>query len=298
MKTVRYNLGFVAFNNTKEVKEMISSLERWSPPGLHRCFLVDHSTQVEAQEVIQRMTQEAGWEYVTQLNLGFGAGVNRLATMSNNQEVLVVLNLDVSFLEVPPFHLMAESIMKGGFSLVGTNMLNELGARVAGRLPGLRLGMLSHDYQRDMDKDSPAALCWQDAMVWNGSVHGGCFAVRVNHFVDIGGVDENLFMYAEEFDLFTKFQKSKRLIGFLCSDAIVHVSEGKLHPQKQFLNRYNLRYLAWREGKWMLWFVLSLLLSFDLVRFGSRLRVKPLFCANMSRQALLHELFSPQLPAE
>lgn len=298
MTAVRYNLGFVAFNNTKDIKAMLASLEKWSPPGLHQCLMVDHSTDDLARESHQNMTQKAGWEYVAQPNLGFGAGVNRLAAMSEDQKVLVVLNLDVSFRERPRFDLMAAAIMEAGFSWVGTSMLNGSGARVAGRLPGLTWDVLTHDYQRDMDEDSADALSWQDVKVWDGAVHGGCFAVRVKDFVDVGGVDQNLFLYAEEFDLFAKFKKANKSTGFLVSSAIVHVSEGEFDPQKQLLNRYNLRYLAWREREWMLWFVFSLLLCFDLVRFSERRRMKPLWLNNMSRQTLLRELFSLQMPAQ
>lgn len=298
MTAVRYNLGFVAFNNTKDVKAMLASLEKWSPPGLHQCLMVDHSTEVVAREIHQSMTQKAGWEYVAQPNLGFGGGVNRLASMSEEEEVLVVLNLDVSFREKPPFHLMAAAIMEAGFSWVGTSMLNGSGARVAGRLPGLTWDVLTHDYQRDMDEDSADALSWHDVKVWDGAVHGGCFAVRVKDFVEVGGVDKNLFLYSEEFDLFAKFKKANKDIGFLVSSAIVHVSEGEFDPQKQLLNRYNLRYLAWREREWRLWLVFSLLLCSDIVRFADGFRLQPLLFNNLPRQALLNELFARQLPFE
>ena len=297
MTAVRYNLGCVAFNNPEDLRRMISSLEQWNPIGLHRCMLVDHSTECAVRAINYELAIDAGWQYVNQPNRGFGAGVNRLASMSGNETVLVVINLDVSFLETPPFQMMAEAIQKGAFSWVGTSMMNETGARVAGRLPSFGLKMLIHNFQRDLDERSSVGSSWKDIMVWNGAVHGGCFAVRIKDFIDVDGIDEALFLYAEEYDLYLKFLRARRLTGFLVSSAIVHASEGEGQLKKQFLNRYNLRYLAWRENKWVLSLVLTILLSFDLVSLRGTYLMKPLLLANMSRPALLEKLF-PDNPPE
>lgn len=294
MTAVRYNLGFVAFNNSKDVRAMILLLDEWSPPGLNRCMMVDHSTETAPREVNQKMANEKGWEYEALPNKGFGAGVNRLASMSKDQEVLVVLNLDVLFREAPPFQMMAEAVLRGGFSWVGTSILNKSGVRVAGRLPALNLRVLSHNYQIDLDKHGEKAISWEDAALWDGAVHGGCFAVRVSDFNDVGGIDESLFLYAEEFDLFAKFKKAQRLTGFLVSSAIIHSSEGSFDSEKHLLNRYNLRYLAKRERKWMLWIALSVLLCRDIVRITGRVKMKPLLFSNLSRPALLIEMFPRQ----
>jgi GT2 family glycosyltransferase len=291
MTGVCYNLGFVAFNNPDDLKAMISSLKKWNPSGLTNCLLVDHSTEDAARLANYNMATEAGWKYFAQPNLGFGAGVNRLVSMSQGVAVLVVLNLDVSFRKIPPFLMMAEAIMMGKFALVGTSMVNEQGKRVAGRLPALNLRMLFHDFQKDLDEDSSVALSWQEALVWDGAVHGGCFALCIKDFLQVGGIDEDLFLYAEEFDLYTKFHRKQMPIGFLVSSEIVHASEGKADRMKQFLNRYNLRYLAKRERKWVLTFAFTVFLLLDFVRFSRKLKVKPLLSSNMSRSSLLKELF-------
>lgn len=264
MTAVRYNLGFVAFNNTKDVKAMLASLEKWSPPGLHQCLMVDHSTDDLARESHQNMTQKAGWEYVAQPNLGFGAGVNRLASMSEDQEVLVVLNLDVSFRERPPFDLMAEAIAKGGFSLVGTSLVDANGIRVAGRLPSFSLALLRHDFHRDLDREAQNTKNWGETRVWRGGVHGACFAVRVVDFVSVGGFDEKLFLYGEEFDISVKMANAHKTTGFVVSNSLVHKSEGEFDQMKSAQNTKNLIYLARRERRPLL-FVLLLVKNW----FGS-----------------------------
>lgn len=291
MTAVRFNLGCVAFNNSADLGAMISSLEQWAPKGLNRCLLVDHSTESGAKTLNYELAVKAGWEYFGQPNMGFGSGVNRLVSMSQDEEVLVVLNLDVLFREAPPFYFMTEAIQKGAFSWVGTSMLDHTGTRVAGRLPKLGLGMILHDFGKDMDEDASVGSSWQDVMPWDGAVHGGCFAVRVKDFRHIDGIDEALFLYAEEFDLAAKFRRAQLITGFLVSDSIIHASEGEARSEKQFLNRYNLRYLAKRERRWGLFFALTLLLTFDLFRLHRVKHFKTIFSVNLPRPALLQELF-------
>ena len=291
MTAVRFNLGCVAYNNSADFRGMISSLEQWAPKGLNRCLLVDNSTDSEAKKLNFEMAVEAGWEYFGQSNMGFGSGVNRLVSMSHHEEVLVVLNLDVSFQETPPFYLMAEAIQRGAFSCVGTNMLDDSGIRIAGRLPGLGVRMILHDFGKDLDEGASVGSSWRDVMAWDGAVHGGCFAVRVEDFRNADGIDEALFLYAEEFDLSVKFRRAQFVTGFLVSNSIIHASEGEARPEKQFLNRYNLRYLANREKRWLLFIALTLLLWFDLLRLRRLRHFKTLLSVNIPRPALLQQLF-------
>ena len=291
MTAVRFNLGCVAYNNSADFREMILSLEQWAPKGLNRCLLVDNSTDSSAKTLNFQMAVEAGWEYFGQSNMGFGSGVNRLVSMSHDEEVLVVLNLDVSFKEPPPFYIMTEAIQRGAFSCVGTSMLDDSGTRVAGRLPRLGVTMFLHDFGRDLDEGACVGSSWQDVMAWDGAVHGGCFAVRVEDFRHVDGIDEALFLYAEEFDLSVKFRRVQYNTGFLVSNAIIHASEGVARPEKQFLNRYNLRFLAKRERLWVLFFALTLLLWFDLLRLRRLRHFKTLLSVNIPRPDLLEQLF-------
>jgi GT2 family glycosyltransferase len=291
MSLSNYNLGFVAFNNPQEVESMIVSIQNCQPEGLKYCLLVDHSTDDSAKNSIDSATKLAGWTYAAKENRGFGAGVNELVSISQGCEVLIVLNLDVYFCSMPPFLEMSNAITIDSFSLVGTSLLNEKKHAVAGRLPPFSNKLLTHDFQESAQgQDSDQSFGAIEA--WSGAVHGACFAIKTDDFESVGGLDERLFLYAEEFDLQIKLMRFSKRIGFVPSHSIIHHSEGKVSRNNAFLNTYNLRYLASRERKPLL----CLLFTLQLVRM--LLRIKPkmhklwisIFCSDLDRRVMLQYL--------
>ena len=119
-------------------------------------------------------------------------------------------------------------------------------------------------------------------MPWRGAVHGACFAIHIPKFHQVGGFDESLFLYGEEFDLAVKYESAGMRMAFLVSSSIEHASEGRLDTKKQMLNMYNLRYLAWRERRWILSFV-----------FTVRLLI---FVFSQAQWSLLSFIFRPNEP--
>lgn len=292
MKNESYNLGFVAFNNPRDVESMIVSLKKWQPRGLNRCLLVDNSTDDSARKAIDAATKSAGWGYVAKENAGFGAGVNELVSMSSNCSVMIILNLDISFCSEPPFLRMTQAIVEESFSLVGTSLLNEYEHPVAGRLPPFSVKMLTFDFLAANQENLIVDQSGKKIHDWCGAVHGACFAVKTEDFIRVGGLDEKLFLYAEEFDLQIKLAKSLKRIGFMSSHSIVHHSEGKVNKENGFLNTYNLRYLAMRERK----IILFVFFTFRLMRILFKLNLegkKPWLSVvrfDLPRQDLLNKL--------
>ena len=295
MSVADYNLGFVAFNNPEDVECMITSIQEWQLEGLKRCLVVDHSTDEVARNAIETVVKIAGWTYFSEENGGFGAGVNQLAAMSSDQDVLIVLNLDVRFCSLPPFAEMSRAIVQDSFSLVGTSLLNEEKQVVAGRLPPFSLKMLTFNFEsanQGILKLQQACFGVQD---WHGAVHGACFAIQIQDFISVGGLDENFFLYAEEFDLQTKLKKFSKRIGFIDSRSIVHHSEGKVSLKSAILNAFNLRYLAFRERRTTLFIYFTMQLIKLLFRIESR-QPKPWAAVvrfNFNRKVLWQKLPTP-----
>lgn len=295
MSIADYNLGFVAFNNPADVECMITSIQEWELKGLNRCLVVDHSTDEVARKAIETVAQVAGWTYLAEENGGFGAGVNQLAAMSSDRDVLIVLNLDVRFCSLPPFVEMSRAIVQDSFSLVGTSLLNEERQVVAGRLPPFSLAMLTFNFKsanQGISKMQHPCLGVQD---WHGAVHGACFAIQIKDFVSVGGLDENFFLYAEEFDLQTKLKKFSRRIGFIDSRSIVHHSEGRVNLKSAILNAFNLRYLALRERRVILFIHFTMQLIKLLCRIESRQQTPwaAVVRFNLNRKVLWQKLSMP-----
>lgn len=295
MSCTNYNLGFVAFNNPEDVESMIVSIRRWQPKGLNRCLLVDHSTDDSAKFALEAAAKSAGWTHVANENGGFGAGVNKLVLMSCDCEVLVVLNLDVHFCHHPPFLEMTKAIVQDSFSLVGTTLLNEKRLEVAGRLPPFSIEMLWYNFRSANQRRLSSGQLVAGVQAWHGAVHGACFAVQTEDFTGVGGLDEKLFLYAEEFDLHTKLTALSKRIGFVPSHSIVHHSEGKVSRENSFLNAYNLRYLAIRERRPLLfvYFTLQLVKMLFKIETNQRKLLVSLFRFDINRQSLLQKLSQP-----
>ena len=295
MSVADYNLGFVAFNNPEDVECMITSIQEWQLEGLKRCLVVDHSTDEVTRNAIETVVKVAGWTYFAEENGGFGAGVNQLAAMSSDQDVLIVLNLDVRFCSLPPFAEMSRAIVQDSFSLVGTSLLNEEKQVVAGRLPPFSLKMLTFNFKSANQRISKLQHPCLGVQDWHGAVHGACFAIQIQDFISVGGLDENFFLYAEEFDLQTKLKKFSRRIGFIDSRSIVHHSEGKVSLKSAILNTFNLRYLAFRERRTTLFIYFTMQLIKLLFRIESR-QPKPwvaVFRFNFNRKVLWQKLPTP-----
>lgn len=292
MSSTNYNLGFVAFNNPEDVESMIVSIRRWQPKGLIRCLLVDHSTEDSSKFAIESAAKSAGWIHVAIENRGFGAGVNKLVSMSCDCEVLVVLNLDVYFCRHPPFSEMTKAIVQDSFSMVGTTLLNEKRLEVAGRLPPLSIDMLWYNFRTAHQGLLSSVQPVGGVQVWNGAVHGACFAVNTEDFTEVGGFDEKLFLYAEEFDLHTKLTALSKHIGFVPSHSIVHRSEGKVNRENAFLNAYNLRYLAMRDRRPILfvYFTLQLVKMLFKMEAQEKKLWASLFIIDINRKALLRKM--------
>jgi GT2 family glycosyltransferase len=288
----QYNLGFVAFNNLMDVESMIVSIRKWRPEGLKRCLLVDHSSDDSIRTAIEAAVFTAGWAYVAKENGGFGAGVNELVLMSSDCVVLVVLNLDIHFRNKPPFLEMTSAIVHGAFSLVGTSLLNALGLEAAGRLPPFSEEMLFWTWRTARQSTSHSIQSLGRVEKWHGAVHGACFAIYTEDFRRVGGLDENLFLYAEEFDLQIKLSRFSKHIGFVTNNSIVHRSEGVVNENNSVLNAYNLRYLAIRERKIVLSLYFTLLLVKLIFGMDSNVR-KPwmiIYRVDLNRKAIVQQL--------
>lgn len=290
MNQVLFSIGFVAFNNADDVQSMVDYLEDWNCENVSEYLLVDHSSHSVSREAIQEITKKAGWGYCPRPNLGFGAGVNAICSMCTGNRVLVMANLDVKIKGPPPFFIMAEAVLNQGYTLVGTSLLDANRNPSSGRLPAWGWSVVSWDYKRDhsLIRDLSGELHSEAVIPWSGSVHGGCFALDVSVWDKFGGLDENLFLYGEEFDLSMKVKRAGGRIGFLDGQSISHRSEGNATLLHKVANMYNMKYLASRESMsgltyyfMMRWFFL-VVFHFPTIPLFWR----GVFCHNLNRKSL------------
>jgi N-acetylglucosaminyl-diphospho-decaprenol L-rhamnosyltransferase len=129
-------------------------------------------------------------------NLGFGAGHNLLAARTEAR-YLWILNPDVELLSPDGVTTLLSNLQSDGpIVAVGPKLLTASGATQRydhGRLRGPRAQIAlrgGHSYWRPTDARTRVA--------W---VSGAALLIKRDAFMEIGGFDENLFLYKEEEDL-------------------------------------------------------------------------------------------------
>lgn len=128
-------------------------------------------------------------------NLGFGAGQNFLAARGNAGH-LFFLNPDAQMLAPRTPQALLQRAVATGTQVIGPRLVTEQGATQKwdhGELEGwiARLALQSgNSYWRERTGATPAA--------W---VSGAAFLVEKRWFDDVGGFDENFFLYKEEEEL-------------------------------------------------------------------------------------------------
>lgn len=164
---------------------------------------------------------------------GYGAGCNRGAERAHG-ETLVFCNPDIevtadsvrelhSFLQthpqvgmVGPQILRDDGTIEISCSMIPSPLLALVEYSWLRQLPGLR--SYSHKYRLqsfDHDSSRPVPV-----------ISGSCFALRREDYRAIGGCDEKLFLYFEEFDLAQRTHTDlDKQVYFLSSTSIIHYGQ-------------------------------------------------------------------------
>jgi GT2 family glycosyltransferase len=136
-------------------------------------------------------------------NLGFGAGHNLLATRTE-APYLLILNPDVEFLCPGTAKGLLDAVRSPGrVKVAGPKLVNVNGSAQAydhGRLRGVRAQIAlrgGHSYWREQ--------AVRQEVAW---VSGAALLVERAAFFEVGGFDENLFLYKEDEDLCLRLRRA------------------------------------------------------------------------------------------
>jgi GT2 family glycosyltransferase len=280
-------IGCITFNNSDEFANLVANFKNFQRiEQIFELLVVDNSDNPAERTKINDICKQGNWSYTSKPNKGFGAGVNTLANSLDPKSTLVLCNADVTFLSEPPFEKMCQALRENKFNLVGTTIANITGQPCAGKLPPFGWGIVTYNF-RSYSPDNTTNHQMNNAKIWNGAVHGACFAFEVEKFIAVGGIDEKLFLYAEEFDLEVKFHKNGLKIGYLPSNSLLHASEGVSNLGRNLLNLYNLKYLSFREKMPLLFIYFSAVMLRKLIRVRRFDLIPAALLINTDRKAFL-----------
>ena len=198
----------------------------------------------------------AGARVVRQPNLGFGAGCNRgVRELDARVQLVLFLNPDAVLEEEHLVRLVAYLRDNQGCAVVGPRVMS--GGRPtfsAGRLATLATE-LRPLLPAPLSRLGPVRRLPPDHAVTGpvGYVEGACFLVRREVLTQVGGFDENYFLYFEELDLSRRLAASGWEVH-LCAEAEVEHAMGASTAGTPFgasphLVRSRLRYLHRWHGR-------------------------------------------------
>jgi GT2 family glycosyltransferase len=220
----------------------------------HETVVVDHGSTDGTLELVRERFPEV--RIVEQENLGFGGGNNR-GLRETDAPFVCLLNSDAWFVGDGLERLVAVAEAHPRAALVGPRLRNVDGSlqrsvrgfptlwglateylflrKLAPRsrlLNPLYAGRFDHETEREADY-----------------LHGACLLVRRAAFDEVGGLDEDFFMFSEEVDWAYRFRQAGWSVLFTPAAEAVHVG-GASHGGRLFREnvRGHLRFLAKHRG--------------------------------------------------
>jgi N-acetylglucosaminyl-diphospho-decaprenol L-rhamnosyltransferase len=200
----------VSYNSAAELGPFLESVRRGAeglaPDMTVETSVIENSAEPEQIELTRAVR---GWDriVVAERNLGYGAGMNRLATDAGG-DWLLICNPDIRFRRGSLAELLAAAHRHPRAALVGPQVRGSDDVRYpsARRFPSLRTGA-GHVLFGRIWPSNPwtqryhflvGTAAPEQAVDW---LSGACLLVRREAFDAVGGFDEGFFMYFEDVDL-------------------------------------------------------------------------------------------------
>lgn len=182
----------------------------------HEIHLLDNASGEVLDDLAERHPQVTA--SVSERNLGFGAGHNRLAAHTQAR-YLWILNPDVEIIEPDTaLRLIAEVQADARRAAAGPRLLTADGTPAPydhGRLTGPRARLAlrgGHSYWRATTR--PRRVAW---------VSGAALMIERAAFTSAGGFDERFFLYKEEEDLCLRLRAAGREVRYDPAVAVRHI---------------------------------------------------------------------------
>ncbi|AKM78722.1 MAG: Glycosyl transferase group 2 family protein [Candidatus Wolfebacteria bacterium GW2011_GWC2_46_275] len=181
-------------------------------------------------------------------NKGFGGGHNDLAGRSN-APFLLIINPDIQFVEPKTIERLMASMRTGeNCAVIGPKLVMGNGIVQEwdhGELRGLRAWVanrIGSSYWKERDRASDVA--------W---VSGAFFLIRRDIFEQVGGFDENFFLYKEEEDLCLRIRQKGMRIKYDPAIRVIHygsvVASKDMYMEKSIAYFKKKHATSWLSGQ-------------------------------------------------
>jgi len=237
-RTCPVSVVIVNYKSYEELDACLASLESAGPPG-REVIVVDHNSsalelaRVQARYPVTRV-------FPVERNPGFSAGVNTGARLAAGRHLLI-LNPDTR-VEPGAVEAMVDYLdTHPDTAVVGARVQDPSGTvqRSARRFPTMLTGLAGRtslftrmwpdnplsrrDLLADASTAAPREVDW---------VAGSCMAVKADAFAQVGGMDEQFFLYWEDADLCKRLKEAGWRTVYLPSAVVVHdVGRSRRHAR-------------------------------------------------------------------
>lgn len=208
------SIVIVSYNNLQVLKNCLNSIEEYNDIGENlECIVVEQSPSNEIYETIQR---EYKWISVVRAkNRGFGAG-NNIGAKIARSPYLLFLNPDTILVESIAKHAIEKFETDKQLGLFGYSLLGANGEKLPGFYSINSYGIVNKIVNKcylKLNRFVPKRMYIQGADMF----------VRAKAFNDVGGFDEEIFMYCEEPDLCRRIIDKGYAIRYFPEKRIVHL---------------------------------------------------------------------------
>lgn len=221
MKDHKLGIVILNYNTWKETEECVKSIWKYTSLS-YVIYIVDNKSTDDSLEQLEILY--SGIENIVVIetgeNRGYSAGNNvgiKMATR-DSCDIIFIVNSDVELLN-DAFSYMTDTLLKkDSFMMVGPSVRNNEGREVQlarkkqtfkyfllERHPFCKIPLLKRLGNRSYpltNKPKEFSFC--------GSVAGCCFGMRANNLMEIGYLDEKVFLYYEEDILAYKMERIGR----------------------------------------------------------------------------------------
>lgn len=254
----KITVSIVAYNNYDDIKIALESLEKYTNKELEKhIFIIDNGSGISKSEDIDSfkafIKQFVDVDYIDAgENLGFGRGHNKVLGIVDS-EYHAIVNPDIIFCEDAFSEIIDWMDDNSDVGMVIPNIVDENGDRqlvyrkeltvfdmfVRFFCKGVFKKREREHTLQDMDYSKPFQVPFGQ---------GSFLVIRSNLFKELGGFDDNFFMYVEDADLCKRVNQVSKLMYFPGAK-VIHKWEKGSHTNRK-LFKYHISSMKYYFKKW------------------------------------------------
>jgi N-acetylglucosaminyl-diphospho-decaprenol L-rhamnosyltransferase len=239
---ITFSIVLVNYNGSKFLYNCLDSIKRLLVSCTYEVIIVDNCSADDSVKIIR--DNFTSFKLIcSPNNLGF-CKANNLAAKHSQSEYLLFLNTDTILIENTPKILSDYLKQNENVAVVGSRVTFQDGSYQlsCGNLPNLAVEFLDKIRYRLDNKWHSIFSTFYDRQYSTvkevGWVTGACLMMRRDVFEQIGGFDENFFMYFEDKDLCKRVKELGYKVVYYPKTTIIHLLGGSSHGIKKSVHKY------------------------------------------------------------